>query len=57
MDVPQIALMMGISEVEVQEVLNAETPSQEGWSAPFLRIHLWDDFAVLAKVWKNFFYS
>ena len=30
MDVPQIALMMGISEVEVQKVLNTQTPSQEG---------------------------
>ena len=30
MDVPQIAMMMGISEVEVQEVLNTQTPSQEG---------------------------
>ena len=30
MDVPQIALMMGVSEVEVQEILDTQTPSQEG---------------------------
>ena len=29
MDVPQIALMVGISEVEVQEILDTQTSAQE----------------------------
>lgn len=54
MDVAQIALMMGITEAEVQEILNSQTSSQQEWSEPFLRIQLWDNFAALAKVWKDF---